>query len=387
LVPLSSTRTILATGGQLKNTACVLRGAEAIVGPHVGDLDDTRSLAAFSRSVDHLTQLVGAPPAIVAHDLHPDFASSRYALERSDLEATGVQHHHAHFAACLAEHGETGPAIGIIFDGAGYGTDGAIWGGEVLCGDLGRVDRVGHLRAVRMPGGEAAVREPWRMACAWLTDVLGGDAPVPSLLGDFVTAAQWRAVSRLSLAGPSPFTTSVGRLLDACAALCGLRPRVTYEAQAAIEFELAAKAHRGARARRGEVASERRYDGLIAVEKTEGEVVIDPRELVRAVEEDARGGRDVGEIASSVHSGLVYAALLGAELGAEVRGSRTIALSGGVFQNTLLLEGLASALAARGHRVLVPRLLPPNDGGLSYGQAVAAAWRRKDVSRDSGPDR
>jgi hydrogenase maturation protein HypF len=386
-VPLSSTETILATGGQLKNTACVVRHGEAIVGPHVGDLDDTRSLTAFSRGIEHLAQLIGAPAVIAAHDLHPDFASTRYALDRSELEPIGIQHHHAHFAGCLAEHGETGPAIGLVFDGAGYGSDGEIWGGEILFGDLGESVRIGHLRTIRMPGGESAVREPWRMACAWLTDALGAEPPMPEPLCGTVTPTQWRAVSRLSLAGPSPFTTSVGRLLDACAALCGVRARVRYEAQAAIEFEAAAKAYRRTRAARSDDESRRAYDRLIAVETIGDEIVIDPRELVRAVHDDACSRRGVGEIASSVHGGLVYAALMGAELGAEVRGSRTIAISGGVFQNTLLLEEVASALTASGHRVLVPRLLPPNDGGLSYGQAVAAAWRRKNVSRDSGPNR
>ncbi len=386
-IPLSSTETILAAGGQLKNTACVARGSEAIVGSHVGDLDDARSLAAFSRGVDHLTQLIGTPPSVVVHDLHPDFASTRYALDRRELESIGVQHHHAHFAACLAEHGETGPAIGLVFDGAGQGSDGAIWGGEILYGDLGETIRIGHLRAVRMPGSESAIREPWRMACAWLADALGGEPEMPDSLSPIVTSTQWRAVARLAINGPAPFTTSVGRLLDACAALCGVRARVTYEAQAAIEFEVAARAARRARARRRQSQSGRDYNALITVEDIDGEIVIDPRGLVRGVDSDARGGRDVGEISSSVHCGLVYAALLGAERGAEVRGSRTIALSGGVFQNTILLEEIASALTASGHRVLVPRLLPPNDGGLSYGQAVAAAWRRKNVSRDSRADR
>jgi hydrogenase maturation protein HypF len=386
-VPLSSNETILATGGQLKNTACVVRHSEAIVGPHVGDLDDMSSLVAFSRGVDHLAQLIGAPPAIVAHDLHPDYASTRYALDRGELEPIAVQHHHAHFAACLAEHGETGPAIGLVFDGAGLGADGRIWGGEILYGDIGHSIRIGHLRAVRMPGGESAVREPWRMACAWLTDAFGVEPAIPAPLRETVAPEQWRAVSRLALAGPSPVTTSVGRLLDACAAMSGVRSRVTYEAQAAIEFEAAAKAHRRARARRGGSPSAGVYENSIVIEKIDDQLVIDPRELVRAVYDDVRDGREAGDIASSVHGGLVYAARLVAELGAEVRGSRTIALSGGVFQNTLLLEELALALTASGHRVLVPRLLPPNDGGLSYGQAVAAAWRRKNVSRDSGPNR
>ena len=386
--PTSFADGVLATGGQLKNTVCIGRESEAFVGPHCGDLGDAGARAAFTRGVEHLAQLVGATQTVVAHDLHPDYAATRYALDRSELLSVGVQHHHAHFAACLAEHGETGPAIGVIFDGTGYGTDGTIWGGEILHGDLGDSVRVGRLRAVCLPGGEMAVREPWRMACAWLTDALNAEPRLPPTMRDVVSETQWRAVSRLvRREGRSPVTTSMGRLLDACAAMCGIGLRVTYEAQAAIDFEMAARSHRRTRAHRNG-RCDPKYENALAVTTLGDEVVIDPRELVRAIDGDVQGGRDIGEIASSVHDGLVYATRKAAELVAEARRSRTIVLSGGVFQNVLLLEAVASALATSGHRVLVPRRLPPNDGGLSYGQAVAAAWRRRaDVSGDSRPNR
>jgi len=373
---VSSDTAIVAAGGQLKNTACVVHQANAIVGPHSGDLGDARAFGAFVAGVDHLIRLSGAEPGIVAHDMHPDYASTRYAVDRADLVGVAVQHHHAHLAACLAEYGETGPAVGVIFDGAGYGTDGAVWGGEFLFGDLGGFSRIGHLRPVRMPGGDAAVREPWRMACAWLTDAHDAEPP-RGALHDAVNATEWVAVSRLSRnAAVSPMTTSVGRLLDACAAMCGVRARVTYEGQAAIELEALARDCRSSSA----------YDVAVVTERDE--INIDPRELILAVERDVSAGVNRAEISSRVHNGLVYATTLGAQRACDVTGARTVVLSGGVFQNVLLVEGVSAALARAGVRVLVPRQLPPNDGGLSFGQAVVAACQRRNgVPGHSGTGR
>jgi len=380
-MPVAASEPILAVGGQLKNTVCVVRGASATVGPHGGDLGDAGAFAAFARSVEHLVALVGASATVVAHDQHPEYESTKYALHRVDLQPMGVQHHHAHLAACLAEHGETSPAIGLIFDGAGYGADGTIWGGEILVGDIGEFTRIGHLRGVRMPGGEVSVREPWRMACAWLTDANDGEPMLCTRLRGTVSEKDWTNVSRLSrLARHSPLTTSVGRLLDACAAICGLGARVTYEGQAAIELEESARAAGILESNR-----EERYPVAVSIV---GEIVIDPRELILAVERDANAGRALADISSCVHRGLIYAAELAAQLASERTGSRTIVLSGGVFQNVLLVESLSSALARSGMRVLVPRQLPPNDGGLAYGQAVVAAWqRRTDVPGHSGASR
>jgi len=367
---------VLAVGSQLKNTACVAHQTHAVVGPHAGDLGDVRAFSAYVAGIDHLIELSGAAPTIVAHDSHPDYASTRDAVDRAELVPVAVQHHHAHLAACLAEQGDAGPAVGVIFDGAGYGTDGTIWGGEILFGDLGRCSRVGHLRPVRMPGGDAAVREPWRMACAWLTDAHDAE-PSRGAMADSVDAAQWKAVSRLSRDSTlAPVTTSVGRLLDACAAICGIRARVTYEGQAAIELEALAR-------RVGVTAA---YDISITTERDE--IIIDPRELILAVERDVIAGVNRAEISSRVHGGLVYATTVGAQRACKLTGARTVVLSGGVFQNVLLIEGVSSALARAGLRVLVPRQLPPNDGGLSYGQAVVAACQRRDgVPGDSGTGR
>ena len=220
---------------------------------------------------------------MVAHDLHPDYLSTRYALEdRGDLEPIAVQHHHAHLAACLAEHGREGPAVGAIFDGTGYGSDGTVWGGELLVGGLADFERAGHLRPVAMPGGERAIREPWRMACAWLIQALDEDEPAlpPSLRGE-VDAAMWGRVAELAQSGlASPVTSSVGRLFDAVAALCGIAARVTYEGQAAIELEaLADPAERGA------------YPFELVTAPAPAPLVLDPRSTVRAAAADLRRRR------------------------------------------------------------------------------------------------
>jgi hydrogenase maturation protein HypF len=372
-IPVPTADTILATGGQLKNTVSLARGDRVVVGPHTGDLADAATFAAFARGVEHLERLTGAAPAVVAHDLHPDYPSTTYALAREERRRVGVQHHHAHLAACLAEYGETEPAVGVIFDGSGFGSDGLVWGGEFLFGDLGTFERLGHLRAVAMPGGERAVREPWRMACAWLADAHGEVPPIPEPLRQVVDDTRWRSVAKLAASRMhSPLTTSVGRLLDACAAITGLCPFISYEGQAAIEFEADARTLDPSSA----------YP--ITIDAAGDEFVVDPREMILSVAGDAERGVPRTQISSRMHSGLVYAARTGARLAAARTGARTVVLSGGVFQNVLMLEALVRALMEDGMRVLVPRRLPPNDGGLSFGQAAVAAWRRRqDVSGDT----
>ena len=375
-LPAAGAASILAVGGQIKNTICLTRGDQAVVGPHGGDLDDWMAFAAYAANVEHMERLTGATAAVAAHDVHPEYLSTKFAHEARRLRLIAVQHHHAHLAACLAEHGVHDPAIGLIFDGVGLGTDGVIWGGEILLGDLGGYTRIGHLRPIRMPGGDAATREPWRMACAWLAEVHDGALPErPESLREHVTEAQWARVHRLAANGSTPITTSVGRLLDACAAICGLAPRIAYEGQAAIELEAIS---RGVHAE----------PYPINVEAIDDSILIDPRPLVQNLERDVAARRPVEEIAASVHGGLVYAGLLGARAAAHRTGVNTVVLSGGVFQNVLLLEALSDALVRDGLRVLVPRRLPPNDGGLSYGQAAVAAWRENHhVSCDPGSSR
>ena len=243
----STARPLLAVGAELKNTFCVAKGRRAWVGHHIGDLENWETLRSFEDGIAHFQRLFEVEPEVVAHDLHPDYLSTKYALEREGVELIGVQHHHAHLAACLAEHGERGPAVGAIFDGTGYGPDGTIWGGELLAGGLAGFERAGLLWPVRLPGGAQAIKEPWRMACAWLAaHRLRGRTAAD--VADAVEPGEWRDVRKIAEAGlASPLATSAGRLFDAVAALCGLRARVNYEGQAAIELEACAdRAERGA---------------------------------------------------------------------------------------------------------------------------------------------
>jgi len=325
----------------------------------------------------------------VAHDLHPDYLSTGYALACEGVDLVGVQHHHAHLAACLAEHGERGPAVGAIFDGTGYGLDGTVWGGELLVGGLDGFRRAGHLLAVRMPGGEQAVRQPWRMACAWLARALEDEPALPPALAGRVDPARWRTIGRLTETGlASPLTTSVGRLFDAVAALCGLRAEVTYEGQGAIELEAAAA--RGAGVEGGAyplpiVEGDAGQDplggggadggstGEPLAAGAGGPLVLDPRPTILAVQADLAAGVDVDVVAARFHAGLAGATVDACATLAAAEELDTVVLSGGVFQNRVLLERTAAAVAARGLRVLVPQRLPPNDGGIAYGQVAVAA--------------
>jgi hydrogenase maturation protein HypF len=363
-LPRPAARPALACGAELKSTFCLARGTRAWVGHHIGDLEDLETLRAFTGGIEHFQRLFSLEPELVAHDLHPDYVSTKYALERAGVELIGVQHHHAHLAACLAEHGEGGPALGAIFDGTGYGPDGTVWGGELLAGGLLGFERVGALWPVRLPGGAAAIREPWRMACSWLVESTGSERPAlpPSLEGE-VEPLAWRRVCELVRTGLSaPTTTSVGRLFDAVAALCGLRARVSYEGQAAVELEAAADPAEGGA-----------YE--LPVVELEGLERLDAREVVRAVLAELEAGAPVGTVSARFHSGLARATARACAAAAGRHGLESVVLSGGVFQNRLLLERTSTALRELGLRVLFPQRLPPNDGGISYGQAAVAAAR------------
>ena len=235
-------RPLLACGAELKNTFCLARGERAWVSHHIGDLENYETLRSFVEGIEHFGALFAVEPEVVAHDLHPEYLSTKYALERDGVELIGVQHHHAHLAACLAEHGEPGPALGAIFDGTGYGLDGTVWGGELLLGDVRAFRRVGSLLPVALPGGASAIRQPWRMACSWLSAAVdGGEPDLPASLAGRVDPRAWAQVRRLAAGGgaAAPATTSMGRLFDAVAALAGIRAEVNYEGQAAIELEAA----------------------------------------------------------------------------------------------------------------------------------------------------
>ncbi|MFI6992190.1 carbamoyltransferase HypF [Nonomuraea wenchangensis] len=357
-VPWPFPRPVLACGAQLKNTFCVARGNQAFLSQHIGDLESYETLRSFAEGVEHFCRIFGVRPAVVAHDLHPEYLSTAYARDREGVDLIGVQHHHAHIASCLAEHGHGGPVIGVAFDGLGLGEDGTLWGGELLVADLVSFRRAGHLEAVPMPGGAAAVRQPWRMAAAWL-DRIHGDA-LPGLPVAERHREQWPVVVRMARAGlNSPLTSSAGRLFDAVAAIAGVRDVIGHEGQAAAELE--ARVDPGER-------------GAYPARLIEGEpLVIAAGDLVGAAAEDAAAGVDAGRIAARFHRGLASAVVRAVRVLGEGTGLRTVALSGGVFQNAVLLEAVLSGLERERFTVLVHSRVPPGDGGIALGQAVVAA--------------
>ncbi|MGW0063801.1 carbamoyltransferase HypF [Streptosporangium sandarakinum] len=360
-LPRPAPRPVLACGAELKHTFCLARGGRAFVSPHVGDLENHETFRSFTEGVAHLRRLLGITPRLVAHDLHPEYLSTKYALALEGVDRTGVQHHHAHVASCLADNGVAGPVIGVAFDGLGYGADGTLWGGEFLVADLAGFERAGHLATVPMPGGAAAVRQPWRMAAAHLDAAYAGDVP-----GDLAVvrrnAGRWEAVVALARRGVNaPLTSSVGRLFDAVAALAGVRDVITYEGQAAAGLE--------------RLADEDERDGYGCRLTGGAPFTVPGAELVRAAAEDLRAGAAPGTVAARFHNGLAAAVAAGCERLREARGLGTVALSGGVFQNVLLLERTVALLEERGFTVLTHRRVPPGDGGISLGQAAVAAAR------------
>jgi hydrogenase maturation protein HypF len=373
-LPVPTDRPLLACGAEQKNTFAVAKGSYAWVSHHIGDLEHYAALSAFRDGVRHFERLFAVAPELVAHDLHPDYLSTAYALERNGVEHLGVQHHHAHLAACLAEHGLTERALGVIFDGTGYGTDGTIWGGELLVGDLRGFVRAGQLAPVRLPGGARAVREPWRMACAWLTAAAGEDPEPPPPLAGLIERRLWSAVSRLAATGlSSPVTSSIGRLFDAVAALCGVRPTVNYEGQAAVELEALA-----------DPGEHGRYP--LELDAGAERLLLDPRETIRAIVSDLAGGASVGRVSARFHNALAAATV---EACIELAGSHDVGLavlSGGSFQNQILLDRVARGLEQAGLRVLVPRRLPANDGGIAFGQAAVAAAQMAATERPAVGD-
>jgi hydrogenase maturation protein HypF len=353
---------LLACGAELKSTFCLAKGSRAWVGHHIGDLKSWETLRSFRDGIPHFEALFGVSPEVLVHDLHPDYLSTGYALAREGVALIGVQHHHAHLAAVMSEHGERGPVIGAIYDGAGLGSDGTIWGGELLAGDLERVERVGHLHAVRLPGGDAAVGEPWRMACAWMVAALDGDASPPATIAGRVDPARWEQVAELAQTGTaSPVTTSVGRLFDAVAAICGLRMTVRDEGRAAMELEA--------------VAAESEH-GAYPLPLIDGDVLrLDARETIGEIVADVAAGSSAAVVSARFHNALADATVAALVRLAQRRGLEAAVLSGGVFQNRLLLARTTQGLARAGLRVLTARALPLNDGAISYGQAAVAAAR------------
>ncbi|MEY2553538.1 MAG: hydrogenase maturation protein HypF, partial [Ilumatobacteraceae bacterium] len=366
-LPFDAHQPVLAVGAELKSTVSVARNDWVVPSHHIGDLEHLATYRSFLQALEHLPRLYGVVAERVAHDMHPEYLSSKWATQL-DLPTIAVQHHHAHVAACMVEHGRTEPVLGIAYDGLGYGPDGSLWGGELLIADLASSRRVGHLRPVRMPGGVAAIREPWRMGAVWCAMAMGPDEAARRWADSGIDRPIVDAIVDLAEHAASPVTTSVGRLFDAVAALLGVRHRVSYEAQAAIELEALART-----VDRGDAP---RYDETVTVAQQGDTLVLDPSPLVAAILRDTDSGVDRRLIAAGFHEAFGRATAESASLAAATHGLGTVALTGGVFQNARLTEVVEEGLRRAGLEVLVHSQIPPNDGGISIGQAAIAAFTK-----------
>ena len=355
---------VLAVGGELKNTICLARGPFAFLSQHVGDLENAESFDFFGEAVEHLSRVLEIEPAIIAHDLHPDYFSTKWALSRQGVRRVGVQHHHAHIAACMAENRIDGKVIGVSLDGTGYGADGNIWGGELLLADYRGFERAAHLAYVPMPGGAAAIREPWRMTVSYLAQTFGPaflelDIPFVRELDPRRAGTILRMIDRRL---NSPLTSSCGRLFDGVAALTGIRAAVSYEAQAAMELEAAA---------RGGPGGAGAYS--LALERDGACWQIGARPLFEAIVEDLLRSVPVETISRRFHNALVETFVRLARCLRDESALNRVCLSGGTFQNAYLLDNMIGSLEHDGFEVFSHAEVPAGDGGLSLGQAMIAA--------------
>jgi hydrogenase maturation protein HypF len=355
-------RPVLACGGHLKNTFCIGVGDMAYPGPHIGDLDGLDAVRAFEEAVERAERFLGVRPEILAHDLHPLYASTAYALARPGPLRIAVQHHHAHIVSAMAEHGLEGPVLGVAYDGTGYGPDGASWGGEILLATEERFDRLATLRPIRLPGADRAIREVWRIAVALLEDAFEGDPPFEAFaLFSQIPARRIDLVRQMAARGiQSPAAHGLGRYFDAMGSLFLNRPISQYEGQVALEWNLAA-----------DPAEQASYP--FELEPGEGGLsVVDLRPLVRAATADHAAGAPPSQISARFHNTLVRATAAALWAAAETVGLLPVVLTGGCFQNALLAEGLLRELSPA-FPVHLHGDVPPGDGGLAIGQAVVAA--------------
>ncbi len=363
----TKTPCILAVGGHLKNTFCLTRGSNAFLSQHTGDLEDLQTLEYFERSIEHFRMLLQVEPEGLACDLHPDFLSTRHAedlAEQRGLPLERVQHHHAHLAAVLVENRLPGPAVGLICDGTGYGADGTIWGCEVLVGDAAEYERAGHLHTIRLAGAEAAIHEPWRVAATWLRESFGAgfeEQPTIPFVARLDPEAWATLCSMIDNEVNAPVASSAGRLFDAVAALLGLCDRVEYEAEGPMKLEAIA------------LRGEKPY--AYHVQENEGELILDPRPAFRAMVGEIMQGVTQAEIAGRFHATFVQMLADSAEKSADAHGIDLIALSGGTFQNRIILEDLMDELERRKLRPIMHTAVPPGDGCVALGQAAVAMAR------------
>jgi len=358
---LACPQPILACGGHLKNTYCLGKERQAFVSHHIGDLENMETLQSFREGITHFEGLFGITPEVVAYDLHPEYLATKYALGSDIPRKIGVQHHHAHIASVIAEHGLQGPVIGVAADGTGYGTDGAVWGCEVMRADLHGFDRLAHLAYVPLPGGEQAVRQPWRMAATYLAHTYGDDffaLDIPFTRS--IEHKRWHTLSQMIAKKlNAPPTSSLGRLFDAVAALLGIRNEVIYEGQAAIEMELMVDLHNA---------------HVYPFSLADGEpAILDVLPMIQGIVEDVQRGIAIATIAGSFHLTIAELLATACVQARQQTNINTVVLSGGVFQNRLLLERLIVLLEQQTFQVYTNRRVPPNDGGISLGQLAVAA--------------
>jgi hydrogenase maturation protein HypF len=355
---------LLACGGELKNTFCLTRDRYAFVSHHIGDLENLETLTSFEEGIRHFKKLFYIEPKGLVYDLHPDYLSTRYALAVSGLPKVGVQHHHGHIVSAMAENGIEGDVIGVAFDGTGFGLDGTIWGGEFLKANLCDFERLAHLKTVPMPGGPAAVKEPWRMGLVYLNEAFGDDA------GDLkirpvrrADPQKWGVLKKMVEKGVNaPRTSSMGRLFDGVAFLLSIRDEVHYEGQAAVELEMMAE-------------NDASDTYAFRIENPERPMIIDPIDIIREIVRDLSHNIPPSRISGKFHRTIARMIVDVCKAIRSEEALSRVVLSGGVFQNMTLLGAVATGLKESGFEVYTHRLVPPNDGGLSLGQAVIGHMR------------
>lgn len=361
---------VLACGGELKNTFCLTKGGKAFLSHHIGDLENIETLQSFETGICHFEKIFSVVPQAVAFDKHPDYLSTLYAEGLQDVERFPVQHHHAHIASCMAENGLTDKVIGVAFDGTGYGDDGKIWGGEFFTGDYSGFERRAHFDYVPLPGGEAGIKEPWRMAVSYLVQAYGDAFPHSLPFFERVDSQKVSIVlQQIEKRINAPLTSSVGRLFDAVASLIGLCDVIEYEGQAAIRLEK-------------EASSEDTCLYPYEIITGEFEYRIRILEMIRAIADDVLKGTEISGISAAFHRTVAGITLAVCRLLREKYGLQDVVLSGGVFQNRLLLGLMTDELGKDGFKVYTHSKVPTNDGGISLGQAAIALYKLTGMRRN-----
>ena len=352
---------VLACGAELKNTVCITRDNKAFLSQHIGDLENLSTLEFFELTIRHMKKILDVDPEIVACDLHPDYLSTKYALSLKNVKVVKVQHHHAHIAGCMAENMIDGPVIGLSFDGTGYGEDGRIWGGEILIAEKSRFTRAAHISYIPMPGSAAAIKEPWRMAASYLYDAFGEEIwglniPVLKEIGrDKIRFI----INMISKKINSPETSSLGRLFDGVSAIIGIRNRVCFEGQAAMELEMLSDEN-----------TAETYDYEWIPDDNVYKILTAP--IIKGIVADIHNGVHSSVIGGKFHGTLIRLFTELCNIIKKDTDIEMVALSGGVFQNSILLSGMVNALEESGFKVYTHKLVPANDGGISLGQAIVA---------------